>query len=58
MDNNDQVQVKPTWRLAWGLFWRMFLIYLGISVVVGGIFYFTVWALIVPWITTLSGGGL
>ena len=22
----EQVEVKPTWRLAWGLFWRTFLI--------------------------------
>ena len=31
MDN----EVKPTWRLAWGLWWRMFLIGLGVSVVIG-----------------------
>jgi hypothetical protein len=31
MDN----EVKPTWRLAWGLWWRMFLISLGISVIIG-----------------------
>ncbi|MFU8796123.1 MAG: hypothetical protein ACNA7X_02350 [Dehalococcoidia bacterium] len=28
-------EVKPTWRLAWGLWWRMFLIGLGVSVIVG-----------------------
>jgi hypothetical protein len=33
MDN----EVRPTWRLAWGLWWRIFLISLGISVVIGGI---------------------
>jgi len=33
MDN----EVKPTWRLAWGLWWRMFLIGLGISVIIGAI---------------------
>jgi hypothetical protein len=33
MDN----EVRPTWRLAWGLWWRMFLISLGISVIIGGI---------------------
>ncbi len=27
-------EVKPTWRLAWGLWWRMFLISLGVSVVI------------------------
>jgi len=26
MDN----EVKPTWRLAWGLWWRFFLITLGV----------------------------
>jgi len=31
MDN----EVKPTWRFAWGLWWRMFLISLGISVIIG-----------------------
>jgi hypothetical protein len=30
MDN----EVKPTWRLAWGLWWRMFLISLGVSAVI------------------------
>jgi hypothetical protein len=30
MDN----EVKPTWRLAWGLWWRMFLFSLGISVII------------------------
>jgi hypothetical protein len=33
MDN----EVRPTWKLAWGLWWRMFLIGLGIFVIVGGI---------------------
>ncbi|MBN2187126.1 MAG: hypothetical protein JW732_06715 [Dehalococcoidia bacterium] len=32
-------EVKPTWRLAWGLWWRMFLISLGISAVVGLIIF-------------------
>jgi len=26
----DQVEVKPTWKLAWGLFWRISLISLGV----------------------------
>ena len=30
----NQVEVKPTWRLAWGLFWRMFLIELGVAAVI------------------------
>jgi len=30
----DQVEVKPTWRLAWGLFWRTFLISLGVMAII------------------------
>jgi hypothetical protein len=36
MDN----EVKPTWKLAWGLWWRMSLISLGISVIIGVILFF------------------
>jgi len=37
MENQERVQVeaKPTWRLAWGLFWRTFLINLGVSGILG-----------------------
>ncbi|MDY7018603.1 MAG: hypothetical protein SU899_00790 [Chloroflexota bacterium] len=41
-------EIRPTWKLAWGLWWRMFLISLGISVVVGGIM-FLVGMSFVPW---------
>jgi hypothetical protein len=46
---NDEV--KPTWRLAWGLWWRMFLIGLGIFVVVGGILaiLFLLGVACIPW---------
>ncbi|MFW6117984.1 MAG: hypothetical protein ACOC6R_00640 [Chloroflexota bacterium] len=27
-------EVKPSWRLAWGLWWRMTLISLGISLII------------------------
>ena len=30
-------EVRPTWRLAWGLWWRMFLITLGIVVIISSI---------------------
>ena len=33
----DKVVVKPTWALAWGLFWRTFLIGLGINAIIFGI---------------------
>jgi hypothetical protein len=28
-------EVKPTWKLAWGLWWRMVLIGLALYVVIG-----------------------
>ncbi len=47
MDN----EVKPTWRLAWGLWWRMVLIGLGISVVIGAIMLvlFLLGVVCIPW---------
>lgn len=30
-------EIRPTWRLAWGLWWRMFLITLGMIVIVSSI---------------------
>jgi hypothetical protein len=32
-------EVRPTWRLAWGLWWRMFLITLGIVVIISSILF-------------------
>ncbi len=48
MDN----EVKPTWRLAWGLWWRTGLISLGVSVVIGLILSLVGIAIIpslIPW---------
>jgi len=48
MDN----EVNPTWRLAWGLWWRTALISLGVSVVIGLILSLIGIALIpslIPW---------
>jgi len=47
MDN----EVRPTWRLAWGLWWRIFLISLGISVVIGAILLILalVGVVCIPW---------
>lgn len=28
-------EVKPTWKLAWGLWWRVALIGLGVSAIIG-----------------------
>ena len=44
----DKTEVKPTWGLAWGLFWRCSLMYLGISIVLGIIWFFVLAALIIP----------
>ena len=35
----EKVEVKPTWQLAWGLVWRMFLISLGIYAIIFGIMF-------------------
>jgi hypothetical protein len=47
MDN----EVKPTWKLAWGLWWRMFLIGLGISAIIVGILLILdlVGVVCIPW---------
>lgn len=35
--DDDKVKVKPTWGLAWGLWWRMLLINMGIVAIIIGI---------------------
>jgi len=35
--DDEKVTVKPTWGLAWGLWWRMLLINIGIVAVIIGI---------------------
>jgi len=47
MDN----EVRPTWGLAWGLWWRMFLISLGIFVIIGLILFILrlVGVVCIPW---------
>jgi len=42
IQDDEKVEVKPTWKLAWGLWWKMFLITLGIWVVIALISWFTV----------------
>jgi len=37
---SEKVEIKPTWGLAWGLFWRILLI----SLAVGGIIYLIIHA--------------
>ncbi len=43
-------EVRPTWKLAWGMWWRMFLITLGIALIIWVIIALA-WGLsIVPWL--------
>jgi hypothetical protein len=46
----EKVVVKPTWQLAWGLVWRCFLIWLGISAIIWGIMFAVVGAAIFGWL--------
>jgi len=32
-------EVRPTWKVAWGLWWRMFLITLGIAVIIWAVLF-------------------
>jgi len=41
-------EIRPTWRLAWGLWWRILLISVGVSVVIG-VILFLVGISFVPW---------
>ena len=36
---HEKVVVKPTWQLAWGMWWRLFFINLGIMAVIIGIMF-------------------
>jgi hypothetical protein len=47
----DEVEVKATWRLTWGLYWRMLLIGLGITVILWLIIFLTVGATLLPFLT-------
>jgi hypothetical protein len=45
-------EVKPTWKLAWGLWWRGFLISLGIGAIVTLILFLVGVSLVnwpIPW---------
>ncbi len=44
----EETEVKVTWRLAWGLFWRQFLIGLGISAILWLIMFLVAGALFIP----------
>jgi len=54
----EKVEVKPTWKLAWGLWWKMALITLGISVIINMIAWFTVLKdMLAPLLAILGGFG-
>jgi hypothetical protein len=40
IQEDEKVQVKPTWGLAWGLWWKMLLITIAFQVIVGVIVWF------------------
>jgi hypothetical protein len=44
-------EIRPTWRLAWGLWWRGVLITLGIGAVIWGIMFILYLAGVIamPW---------
>jgi len=51
----EKVEVKTTWRLAWGIWWRLFLISLGIWAIVGGISFAAGAAYLVPYFGVFGG---
>lgn len=48
-------EVKVTWRLAWGLWWRIMLITLGIYVIIGAIVFAVVGVALISFIGSLPG---
>lgn len=52
-------EVKPTWRLAWGLWWRQALIGLGVALVIMLILFLVTMSFlggVIGWIGRLLGG--
>jgi len=45
-------EIKVTWRLAWGLWWRMMLISLGIYVIIGVIVFIVGAAAFIPFLAS------
>jgi hypothetical protein len=50
-------EIRPTWRFAWGLWWRMLLIGLGIAAIIVGILLILdlVGVVCIPWESLCSG---
>ena len=49
----DKVVVKPTWQLAWGLFWRTGLITLGIYAIIFGIMFAVIGTALWAWLQSV-----
>ena len=47
-------EIKPTWRLAWGLWWRYFLITLGIYAIIFGILFAVGITALIPFLQGLG----
>jgi len=43
-------EIKVTWRLAWGLYWRMLLIGLGMSLVIWLVMFILLGAALLPFL--------
>ena len=56
MDEHEKVTVKPTWQLAWGLWWRTLLINLGIVAAIIGIMFAVGMASLATLLGFFSGG--
>jgi hypothetical protein len=55
IQEDEKVQVKPTWGLAWGLWWKMMLITIGVYVVIGLILWFVFLAAVLGPLFALFG---
>jgi hypothetical protein len=55
--DDDKVKVKPTWGLAWGLWWRMLLINIGIIAIVIGIMVAVGYVFLQSILGSFFGGG-
>ncbi len=47
-------EIKPTWRLAWGLWWRYFLITLGIYAIITAILFVVGITTLIPFLQGLG----
>ena len=55
--DDEKVTVKPTWGLAWGLWWRMLLINIGIVAIIIGIMFAVGYVFLEALLGPYFGGG-